>query len=148
MPRSGSSLFKMNDSGKGRRKDSGSPRHIERGIEGEELAVRALKKKRYKIVERNFRTPAGEIDIVARDGKCLVFAEVRTRGSVEFGLPQETIGAAKRKRLCTAARWYLQKKRIGDDSCRFDVVAIVMPGGGDKPRIEVIKDAFRPEKSW
>ena len=79
-----------------------APKHIERGIEGEELAVRELKRNKYKIIERNFRTPAGEIDIVAKDGKCLVFVEVRTRGSIEFGLPQETILAGKKKRLLPA----------------------------------------------
>jgi putative endonuclease len=122
--------------------------HIERGIEGEEQAVRVLKKKRYKIVERNFRTPAGEIDIVARDGKCLVFVEVRTRGSVEFGMPQETVVARKQKKLCTAARWYLQQKKVSDDDCRFDVVAVIMTDDESKPHIEVIKDAFRPKKEW
>lgn len=125
-----------------------APKHIERGIEGEKHAVRALKKQRYKIIERNFRTPAGEIDIVARDGDCLVFVEVRTRGSVEFGLPQETIRAAKRKKLCTAARWYLQKRKVGDDDCRFDVVAVLMTDDEGDPEIEVIKDAFRPKKAW
>ena len=125
-----------------------APKHIERGIEGEKHAVRALKKRRYKIIERNFRTPAGEIDIVARDGDCLVFVEVRTRGSIEFGLPQETIRAAKRKKLCTAARWYLQKRKMGDDDCRFDVVAVLMTDDEGDPKIEVIKDAFRPKKAW
>lgn len=125
-----------------------APKHIERGIEGEELAVRALKKKRYKIVERNFRTPAGEIDIIARDGKCLVFVEVRTRGSIEFGLPQETVVARKQKKLCTAARWYLQKNKMSDGSCRFDVVAVIMTDEESEPHIEVIKDAFRPKKEW
>jgi putative endonuclease len=125
-----------------------SPRHIERGREGEDWAARVLKKSRYKIVERNFRTPAGEIDIVARDGKCLVFVEVRTRGSVEFGLPQETVIARKRSRLCRAARWYLQANRIGDVDCRFDVVSIVMDDERRTPQVEIIRDAFRPRKNW
>ena len=64
---------------------------LKHGAEGEERAARALKKARYRIVERNFRTPAGEIDIVAHDGKCLVFVEVKTRSSIEFGLPQEAV---------------------------------------------------------
>jgi putative endonuclease len=138
--RSGSSSFKRND--------RLAPEHIERGVEGEELAVRVLKKKRYKIIERNFRTPAGEIDIVARDGKCLVFVEVRTRGSIEFGLPHETVVAGKQKKLCTAARWYLQKKKMDNDDCRFDVVGIVMKDSQSPPQVEVIKDAFRPKKEW
>jgi len=125
-----------------------APANIERGIEGERHAARALKKKRYKIIERNFRTPAGEIDIVARDGECLVFVEVRTRASVDFGLPQETVGAGKQRKLCNAARWYLQKKRVEDADCRFDVVAVIVGEEHRKPQIEVIKDAFRPNKSW
>ncbi len=125
-----------------------SAKNIERGIEGERLAVSALKKRRYKIVERNFTTPAGEIDIIARDGECTVFVEVRTRTSVEFGLPQETIVPRKRKRLYNAARWYLQKRRIGDVECRFDVVAVILDDEGRKPQMEVIRDAFRPEKGW
>ena len=114
----------------------------ERGAEGEDRAARALKKARYKIVERNFRTPAGEIDIVARDGNCLVFVEVKTRSSVEFGLPQEAVVLRKRKRLCNAARWYLQKNRAADAECRFDVVAIMMMDGKRDAEVEVIKDAF------
>lgn len=122
--------------------------HLERGMMGEEAAARTLKKARYKIVERNFRTPAGEIDIVARDRKTLVFVEVRTRSSVEFGLPQETVTGRKRKRLCKAARWYLRKNRLDDAECRFDIVAVVTHNGKKKPDIEIIKDAFRPEEGW
>jgi putative endonuclease len=122
--------------------------NIERGAEGEEYATRALKKSRYKIIERNYRTPAGEIDIVARDKKCLVFVEVRTRSSTEFGLPQETVVARKRKKICNAARWYLQNRRIEDIECRFDVVAVLVKDEGNYPEVEIIKDAFRPEKGW
>lgn len=123
-------------------------KNIERGIEGEDLAVSTLEKSRYKIVERNYRTRAGEIDIVAREGECLVFVEVRTRASIEYGWPQETVIARKQKKLCKAARWYLQKNRIEDTPCRFDVVAIVTNEALDEPQVEVIKDAFRPEKEW
>ena len=123
-------------------------KHIERGIEGEDIAVSALEKSRYKIVERNYRTRAGEIDIVAREGECLVFVEVRTRASIEYGWPQETVIARKQKKLCKAARWYLQKNRIEDVPCRFDVVAIVTNEALDEPQVEVIKNAFRPEKEW
>ena len=121
---------------------------LKHGAEGEERAARALKKARYRIVERNFRTPAGEIDIVAHDGKCLVFVEVKTRSSIEFGLPQEAVVLRKRKRLCNAARWYLQKNRVPEAECRFDVVAVMMKDGASDAEIEVIKDAFRPEKTW
>ena len=120
----------------------------ERGAAGEDCAARALEKSRYQILECNFRTPAGEIDIIARDGKCLVFIEVKTRSSVEFGLPQEAVVLRKRKRLCSAARWYLQKNRVDDADCRFDVVSVLVGEDTEEPEIEVIKDAFRPEKTW
>ncbi len=128
--------------------DDESPTSAQRGAQGEDIAVRTLKKCHYTIVERNFRTPAGEIDIIARDGDFLVFVEVRTRSSIEFGLPQETILAHKRDRLTRAARWYLQKNRIEDVPCRFDVVAIVRRDGTKEPQVEVIRNAFRPEKKW
>lgn len=123
-------------------------KNIERGIEGEDIAVSALKKSRYKIIERNYRTRAGEIDIVAQEGKCLVFVEVRTRASVEYGFPQETVVARKQKKLCRAARWYLQKNRIEDIPCRFDVVAIVTDDALNEPQVEIIKNAFRPQTEW
>ena len=121
---------------------------IERGIAGEEYAARALEKSKYRIIERNYRTRVGEIDIVARDGACLVFVEVRARGSVEFGLPQEPVVARERKKLCNAAKWYLQRNRIDDAVCRFDVVAVIMKDDCQEPSVEIIKDAFRPEKEW
>lgn len=123
-------------------------KNIERGIQGEDIAVSALKKSRYKIIERNYRTRAGEIDIVAQEGKCIVFVEVRTRASVEYGFPQETVVARKQKKLCRAARWYLQKNRIEDIPCRFDVVAIVTDDALNEPQVEIIKNAFRPQTEW
>lgn len=122
--------------------------HLESGAQGEEYAARLLKKARYKIIERNFRTPIGEIDIVARDGECLVFVEVRTRSSVVYGLPEETIDARKKERLHKAARWYLQKHRLGEIPCRFDVVAVVRTDEDTEPDAKIIKDAFRPEKNY
>jgi putative endonuclease len=120
---------------------------LERGATGEEHAVRALKKARYRILDRNFRTPVGEIDIVAQEGDCLVFVEVRTRASTDYGLPQETVIERKQKRLSKAAKWYLQRNRLTDSDCRFDVVAVVMEH--DKhPHIEVIRNAFRPKDNW
>ncbi|GAB4331771.1 MAG: YraN family protein [Candidatus Abyssubacteria bacterium] len=119
----------------------------DRGARGEEHAVRALKKQRYRILDRNFRTPVGEIDIIAQEGPCLVFVEVRTRASIHYGLPQETVIERKQRRLSKAAKWYLQRNRLDNSQCRFDVVAIVMDNG-EHPHIEVIRDAFRPKDSW
>lgn len=89
------------------------------------------------MVERNYRCRFGEVDIIARSGRTLVFVEVRARGSGSFGGAAESITAAKRKKVITAARHYLSSHRL-DCACRFDAVLL----SGDPPRIEWIRDAF------
>src|SRR5204863_8735281 len=91
----------------------------------------------YRIVERNFRCKAGELDIVARDGDVLVFVEVRSRSDGEHGDAVEMIGRAKQRRVARVARCYLAAASPVFEQCRFDVVAIT---GGEAIRI---KDAFR-----
>jgi putative endonuclease len=77
------------------------------------------------IVERNFRTPGGEIDIVARKGDVLVFVEVRSREAPDFGTPEESVTPAKRRRVAGAARQYLSKVPPSSwREARFDVIAI------------------------
>jgi putative endonuclease len=94
---------------------------------GEEEAARYLLSRGMKILERNFRTPVGEIDLIARHGKILVFAEVKTRRSNAFGTPQEAVGAAKQRQIIRAAQWYLGDGKGKGLQPRFDVVA-VRPG--------------------
>ena len=89
----------------------------------------------YEILERNFACRMGELDIVAKIGETIVFVEVRSRSSVRFGLPQETVVAAKRRKLLRAARLYAQARGL-DCPMRFDVIA-------DGPEgLEHIEDAF------
>jgi len=109
------------------------------GVKGEGLAVKFLKKKGYKIIEQNYKTPLGEIDIVAKDGKSLVFIEVKTRESTAYGLPYEAVNTLKKKKIANVALLYLKRfKEI--PPCRFDVVSICYEQ--DRPKYELIKDAF------
>lgn len=109
------------------------------GSKGEDLAVKFLKNKGYKIVSRNFKTPIGEVDIIAEDGKTIVFVEVKTRSDDSFGRPFEAVNHRKREKLKKLALFYLKHHR-NDMPLRFDVLSIEMDG--DKSKIEHIVDAF------
>ncbi len=109
------------------------------GEKGEELAVRFLKKKGYKIIKQNYKTRIGEIDIIAKDRESLVFIEVKTRESIEYGLPFEAVNSAKKRKIRNVALLYLKRlKEI--PPCRFDVVSIYYKQVN--PEFELIKDAF------
>jgi putative endonuclease len=110
------------------------------GQRGEELAVALLEEQGYVVRERNWRCQAGEIDIVAEDGGCLVFVEVRTRRGREYGTPEESVTPAKQARLVELAQTYLQEHRWEGD-WRIDVVAVEMTSGGKLLRLELIKNA-------
>ena len=108
-----------------------------RGAAGEELAAAFLESKGYVIVERNFSCRFGEIDIVAREGGQIVFAEVKLRASDSFAPAAQAVNPAKMRRLHSAALvWF---SIHGEQSARFDVVEIY---DGDRPRIHLIKNAF------
>jgi putative endonuclease len=110
------------------------------GSEGEELAVKYLQKKGYNIIARNYKTPIGEIDIVAKDGDTLVFVEVKTRANNAFGYPFEAVHRTKRRKMKNLALLYLKKQRK-ELPARFDVVSISC-SNNDKRSIEHIVDAF------
>jgi len=110
------------------------------GDQGEDLAAAALQKQGYKILARNYLTPLGEIDLIARQGKTVVIVEVKTRKSLRFGSPQESVSLAKQKRLRRLADYYLKDKRLTDAPVRFDVVAVTLVG--EEPQVEIIQNAF------
>jgi putative endonuclease len=110
------------------------------GDHGEDLAAAALKKQGYKILERNYVTPLGEIDLIARQGKTVVVVEVKTRRGSSFGTPQDAVHPGKQGRLRRLAEYYLKDKRLTDAPVRFDVVAVTLVG--DAPQVEIIQDAF------
>ncbi len=111
------------------------------GIRGEKLAADFLKKRGYRILETNYRRAEGEIDIVARQEDCLVFVEVRTKGSRQFGTPEESITPAKMEKLRTVAGYYLQSRDDLPEAWRIDVVAVELDGVGKPRRIELIENA-------
>lgn len=108
---------------------------------GEEEAVRFLRRRGLKIIACNYKSPVGEIDIIARDKKQLVFIEVKTRRSNCFGTPQEAVGVRKQRQIIRTAQWYLSEKRADKLQPRFDVVAIVAEMNG-RARIEHFQNAF------
>ena len=110
------------------------------GKEGEETASRYLENKGYLIVERNFRSPHGEIDIIAKHGKILVFIEVKTNVRGGFGEPEDRVDHKKQVKLAEVAAEYLQARGLENIDCRFDVVAVSKTGG--KTEIKHIEDAF------
>jgi putative endonuclease len=110
------------------------------GQRGEDLAAAHLEERGYVVRERNWRCPAGEIDIVAQDGDCLVFVEVRTRRGRKYGTPEESVTPAKQAKLVELAQTYLQEFDW-DGDWRIDVVAVEMTSGGKLLRVELIKNA-------
>jgi putative endonuclease len=111
------------------------------GSIGEKLACDFLYRNGYEIVETNFRCREGEIDIIARQANTLVFVEVRTKTSGEFGRPEESITPLKMARLRTAAARYGESHFDLPENWRIDVIAIEMDGKGQVSRIELIENA-------
>ena len=115
----------------------------ELGVAGERLAEAFLKKRGMKTVARRFSTAVGEIDLVMREAETIVFVEVKTQRDRRFKDPEEQVTAAKQRKLCKAAKWFLMQRRWTERPCRFDVIAIVLPESGDA-EIEHFPEAFVP----
>ncbi len=113
---------------------------IRTGKRGEELAVAYLKSKGYSIIERNYKCLFGEIDIVAKEGNTVVFVEVKSRKSEDFGDPQAAVGWEKKRKISRIALKYLEEKHLYPCDARFDVVAVKMLPAGNT--IELIQNAF------
>jgi putative endonuclease len=110
------------------------------GQRGEDLAARHLKKKGYKIIQRNYRTRTGEVDIIAKHKGCLVFIEVKTRLSRRYGHPKFAVTAAKQRKISIVALEYLKKNQALQTRARFDVVTVQPSENG--PVIEIVANAF------
>ena len=113
------------------------------GAEGEKQAERFLRRRRYAILARNYRCRVGEVDLVALDGRTVVFVEVKTRTGAGFGTPLEAVNARKRRRLIGAAQHYLTRHRLHHRNARFDVVGVWWEG--ERIFCEVVKNAFDAE---
>jgi putative endonuclease len=113
------------------------------GTRGEKLAARFLRRAGFKLLARNYRCPAGEADLIALDGRTLVFAEVKTRARTDEAAPEANVDARKQQRYRKVARYYLSRHDAGDSPVRFDVLAVVLPPEPRaNPRIRHIPDAF------
>ncbi len=110
------------------------------GDEGELIAVKFLEDKGFRILQRNYRFERGEIDIIAEDSNELVFVEVKSRHSQNFGAPEDAITPKKESHLKRTAEGYLFQNKLEDKACRFDVIAIDWKGG--QPEIRHIKKVF------
>ncbi|MGE5359874.1 MAG: YraN family protein [Bacteroidales bacterium] len=108
---------------------------------GEDLACCELERRGYAIVARGYRTRVGELDIVARDGDTLVFVEVKTRRSADYGLPREAVSRRKQRKVWLMALDFVMRAGWHNRACRFDVVEVQMLDSGDA-LLEVIPDAF------
>ncbi len=118
----------------------------ETGALGERIACDFLGENGYQILEKNYRCPKGEIDIVARQSDTLVFVEVRTKKSRRFGSPEESITPAKMEKLRTLAQYYRQEHENLPLNWRIDVVAIEMEKSCRVTRIEIIENAVGEEE--
>ena len=111
------------------------------GKKGEDIAVKFLKRMGYKIIETNYNTKFGEIDIIAKIKGTLSFIEVKTRKNENFGLAKEAVNFKKQEKIRRTGMVYIKNKNISDDiGISFDIIAIQYENG--KPNIELIENAF------
>ena len=99
------------------------------GIAGEDVAAGLYKDQGFRIVDRNYRVPMGEIDLVATRGYVVVFCEVKTRSATRWGTPAEAVSWRKQQCLRRAAAEWLRRHKPGPVDVRFDVVSVVVQGG-------------------
>ncbi len=94
------------------------------GRAGEDAAAKYLAEHGYRICKRNYRTPTGEIDIIARYYDTIVFIEVKTRRSLSCGTPAQSVGYYKQQKIIQTARWFLRQGQLEGCPCRFDVIEV------------------------
>ncbi len=114
------------------------------GREGEDQAARYLAKRGYRILERNYSTRSGEIDLIALDKETVVFVEVKTRSNDAYGSPELSVTPRKQSRMIKAALGYIKYKKLHQVPCRFDVVAI---NAAAEQEIELIQNAFEMDRT-
>ncbi|MFK7738017.1 MAG: YraN family protein [Pirellulaceae bacterium] len=112
------------------------------GVRGEHAAAKFLKRKGYRIVAHSHRQRLGEIDLIAIDGNCIVFVEVKTWRDDSKADPSEAVNHAKQRKLTRAALVYLKEKRLLDQPARFDVVSVVWPESERRPQFRHFENAF------
>ena len=112
------------------------------GTRSERAAAAYLKKLGYRILQRNFRCEFGELDLIALDGDCIVFVEVRSTEGTDLTRPALSVDIAKQRRLTKLALHFLQRKGLLGHSARFDVLAVSWPAGQAEPKMAHYPSAF------
>lgn len=114
----------------------------DKGDIGEQAAFDYLTSNGYMILDRNFRTKYGEIDIIGKDNGYIAFVEVKSRRDFKMGLPCEAVNESKQKKIARMALLYIMKKKLYNYNFRFDVVEVVL-NGSEVKYLRLIKDAFQ-----
>ena len=117
----------------------------DRGQQGERVAAQFLSAQRYAILAKNYRSPFGEIDLIALDHHTLVFVEVRTHTGDAFGDPLESVNARKQRQIARTALHYLSRHHLHDREARFDVIGIRWEG--EHSHLTHVKGAFDLSRS-
>ncbi|MBN2136029.1 MAG: YraN family protein [Acidobacteria bacterium] len=127
-----------------RKKDGGSSYIYKKGLgnKGERIARRMIRRKGFKIIESNFTTKYGEIDIIAERKDLVIFVEVKTRTSDDFGNPEDAVTYPKQKKISQTAKYYVHKNKLWNKDLRFDIIA-VKSFSPFKRETHWIEDAFR-----
>lgn len=115
---------------------------FERGRRAEREAALYLRRRGYRILAQNLRTPFGEIDLVAEKDEVIAVTEVKARSSEEYGTPIEALRPRQRQRLRRAGEWLIVRKGWQDKTVRFDLIAVDLDEQGNVVRLEHIPDAF------
>lgn len=111
------------------------------GVTGEDFAAAYLWKRGLRVIEKNFRSRCGEIDLIALDRDTICFVEVKTRRSLTFGEGSESVIRHKQRKIIKTAFYYLKCKNWDERDFRFDVISILVNGSGE-PQIEHFENAF------
>ena len=118
---------------------------ISLGTRGEIIACDYLRRRGYRILEKNFRCKMGEIDVIAEKEGRLRFIEIKTRSGPEFGRPEEAVHPAKQRKIAMLAMWYLKEKGKDGISVSFDVLAVDWNPSEGSPVFKLIQDAFEAD---
>ncbi len=118
------------------------------GTRSERAAGRYLRRLGYRIVARNYSCPLGELDIVALDGACIVFVEVRSTGTDDLSRPALSVDAAKQRRLTNLAVHFLQRHQLLNHPARFDILSVSWPADRREPVIAHYRQAFEAVGRW
>ena len=116
------------------------------GPRGEALAWHFLKQRGYRILEKNYRTRFGEVDVVAEKDQSVVFLEIKTRRNHDFGRPEEAVDRRKQGKMARVAESYLQARGLGERAARFDILSVIWDGTRE-PEFSLIEDAFILEET-